>query len=125
MRGKLFGHITNNLSLWVLWHDISDQVQGDWADCEVEREEYSAGNLIFRLVLCTEEHCVWQHFISIDTDLNHLDHEEEAEGEGAEDQEHRAEGDKGREVSRHLSLALTLLLEANISTVEGSASISN
>ena len=110
-----------NVSLWVFYHDNSDQIQGDWAGCEVEREEYSAVNLsIFRRVVYM---CLTTHYL--DTDLHHLDHKEEAEGEGAEDQEHRAEGDECGEVSWHLALALTLLLEANISTVEGGVSITN
>ena len=48
---------------------------------------------------------------TLDTDLHNLDHEEEAEREGDEDQEHGAQGDEAGEVSRHLSLALALLLE--------------
>ena len=90
----------------------------------MERKEYSAVNLsIFRCVVYIGTSCLTTYYL--DTDLHHLDHKEEAEGEGAEDQEHRAEGDERGEVSRHLALALTLLLEANISTVEGGVSITN
>ena len=54
---------------------------------------------------------LYEHHRALDdTDLHHLDHEEEAEGEGDEDQQHGAEGDEAGEVSRHLALALALLL---------------
>ena len=45
-----------------------------------------------------------------DTDLDHLDHKKEAEGERDEHQEHGAERDEAGEVARHLALALALCL---------------
>ena len=45
-----------------------------------------------------------------DTDLDHLDHKKEAEGERDEHQEHGAQRDEAGEVARHLALALALCL---------------